>query len=247
MSLQLVPSLSLKTMSQSESTSERVTTPEDRHEGPTALGSRENFWGQEQNGTQQHTGHSELAGTEEAEYIARQLVQSFVEPICTTTLDETPNRGFAPHFAYIFDGEPLGKGSDLDAMHKENRAVELSEPCFHIPKQHDTGNRIVENRQHRHRRRYNPETGYINWGETTSTGIPHFQYEVYDQCVNNYLSNRLRNALDSDGDGLTITKIEEYQEHADCLWHDPSMDSLGSLIKFVEHVREKEDIDGVSN
>lgn len=230
-------------MSQSEHSSRRVSVPEERHEEPTPLGSRENFWGEAPDDDSPDHGHDEITGTDESEYIARQLVQSFVDPICTTTLDETPNRGFAPHFAYVFDDEPLGKESDLDAMHTSNEVVELSEPCFHIPKQHDTGNRIIENRQHRHRRRYNPETGYINWGETTSTGIPNFTYDIFEQCVHNYLAARLQNVRNSDGDGLTITKVDEYVDHSDRLWHDPSMDSLGALKHFVEYVRDKEDLD----
>lgn len=231
-------------MSQSQSISERVSVPEDRHEGRTALGSRDNFWGEEQTDDESGVGHDEPTGTEEAEYIARQHAQAFIDPICTTTIDATPNRGFEPHFAWLFD-EPVGYGSDLEAMHHENEVVELTEPSLHIPKQHDTGNRIIENRQHRHRRRYNPETGYINWGETTSTGIPHFGYDIFEKCVHNYLSDRMRNAADSDGDGLTITNRDDYLEHANRLWHDPGMDSLGSLKNFVEYVREKEDRDGV--
>ncbi|AUG49584.1 hypothetical protein BVU17_18610 (plasmid) [Haloarcula taiwanensis] len=221
-------------------------TSSDRSSGQVddrpALGSRKNFWGEDVDGLDDEDGgHSEEAGTDEAEHLARRYVLEFVQPICTATLRDTPNRGFAPHFALIFDEEPLGKGSNLDAMHRSNKIVELTDPCFHLPKQQESGGRTIENRQHRLRRRYNEETGYINYGEPTGTGIASFSEEIYEQCIHNYLWDRYRSSQDGDGDGLSVTNIEGYVEHADRLWHDPSQDSLGSLIQFIKHVREKED------
>lgn len=49
--------------------------------------------------------------------------------------------------------------------------TELSEPQLHLPKLFEGDSRSIEYGQHRHRRRVNPDTGYINWGETTSTEL----------------------------------------------------------------------------
>lgn len=50
----------------------------------TALGSRENFWGQSDDGPR-IGGHTECRGTDPAEYIAHQLALRFVDPVCGKT------------------------------------------------------------------------------------------------------------------------------------------------------------------
>ncbi|MFC7134322.1 MULTISPECIES: hypothetical protein [Salinibaculum] len=107
---------------------------------------------------------------------------------------------------------------------------ELSDPEFYLPKQHETPHGYVEYRQHRHRRRWNPETGYINWGESTSTGLPEVDYETYRTAAANYLSER----------GIRLTHIEEYEQLLDRFWHDPQYNSHDALAQFIRVVRERE-------
>lgn len=109
---------------------------------------------------------------------------------------------------------------------------ELSDPIFYLPKQIEIADgQYLEYRQHQHRRRFNPETGFINWGETTTTAVPEFDYDVYCRAVHTYLASR----------ECRLTGVEDYLEFADQVWSDPSMGSKDALAKFVEYVREEED------
>jgi hypothetical protein len=109
---------------------------------------------------------------------------------------------------------------------------ELSEPKLYLPKQEDIGcGNTREFRQHRQRRRYEPESGRINWGETTSTDVPEFDYDVFQTAVHTYLASR----------ECRLTDVDEYLEHAETVWHDPTMGSKDSLAQFVRYVREQED------
>lgn len=107
----------------------------------------------------------------------------------------------------------------------------LSPPTLHLPKQHAIGDgQTLEYRQHRHRRRFEPESGRINWGETTSTDVPEVGYDIYQRCVHTYLAER----------DCRLTDIDEYLEYAERVWHDPSMGSRDALEQFVRKVRELE-------
>ncbi|QIO25417.1 hypothetical protein [Haloarcula sp. JP-L23] len=202
-----------------------------------ALGARENWWGDlGDDGDESDEDHDEVTGTSPAEHIAFQQLLKFTRPLCWATLNETPNRGLRPHFAWL-DGEPLGVNSDLGALHTEQKQVELTDPSIYVPKSHETSGNPINYRQERHQRRYNPETGYINWGETTTTALPEIDEDTYYQAVGMYLMERYSR---SDGGGLTLTKIDEYVEYAKQIWHDPTQNSHGSLTKLVEYVRDEE-------
>lgn len=160
-----------------------------------ALGSRENFWGDDDTDTEQQGGHREVTGTDAAEYVAHQLVLDIVAPVCRET------------------------------------GRELSEPCFYLPKQIEIADgQYLEYRSHRHRRRYEPESGRINWGESTGTDIPEFGYDTYRLAVHTYLAER----------DYRLTAVDEYLERAECFWHDPQFGSKASLEQFVRYVREQE-------
>lgn len=173
--------------------------------GAPALGARDNWWGEEPDQMDVEGGHSEVTGTEASDYIVHQLLLDLVDPICGVTYEET------------------------------GREVELTEPCFYLPKQKEISPGVyLEFRQCRHRRRVNEEEGLINWGETTSTEVPQVSEDTYRAAVHLFLAKRLARK------GLTLTNIEDYHEQADRFWHDQQLDSHGSLKKFVEHVREEE-------
>lgn len=204
-----------------------------------ALGSRENFWGDDCNEPPEPGGHSEVSGTDAPEQKARLLALRFEEPICTRTLNEPAWNGgrLAELVAWLCDGEYID-GRD-DQLHREQCVQSLTEPELPMPRQVEVGGRIIEYGSHRCRRRYNPETGYINWGETTGTGIPEFDHDTYRLCVDTYLAERF------EGQKLRVTELEDYIEYAERVWSDPSMGSKDSLAQFIRHVRDAEDDTGV--
>jgi hypothetical protein len=109
---------------------------------------------------------------------------------------------------------------------------ELTEPTFYLPKQRERKTvGYDEYRQHRHRRRINPETGYINWGESTSTGLPEVGYETYRKAAGLYLADR----------EISLTHLDEYRQYRDRVWHDPQYNSNGALEQFIRYVRDRED------
>lgn len=161
---------------------------------------RDNYWGGDRE-VEPDGGHAEVDGTDAAEYIAFQELLSFVQPICGRTLEKTGEK------------------------------VELSEPTMYLPKEKETSTgRIIEYRQFRHRRRVNPDAGYINWGESTSTDIPEVTWEVYWQAVHNYLATH----------GVNITNVEDYLQRAKRFWHDQQLNSHEAMTQVVKHVRETE-------
>lgn len=169
-------------------------------ENSQALGDRSNWWGDE-DGTDQGdepAGHAETQGTDPAEYLAFQYLSELADPICGRTLA------------------------------KSGREQPLSEPCMYLPKQRETEHGYQEYRQHRHRRRVNEETGWINWGESTSTDVPEVDEETYLQAVNNYLAES----------GVSVTNVEDWLTLANRLWSDPTMNSKESLIQFITHKRQ---------
>jgi len=109
----------------------------------------------------------------------------------------------------------------------------LSEPRLYVPKQVSVGQgATIQYRQHRHRRRVEPKSGRINWGETTSTDIPPFAYDIYRLCVHTYLAER---------DGLRLTEVDDYLKYAERVWRDEQYGSKDALEQFIRHVREEEE------
>jgi hypothetical protein len=161
-----------------------------------ALGSRENFWGDDPDpDPDAGGGHREVAGTGAASYVAHQLALRVVDPVCRET------------------------GRELD------------EPSFYLPKQVKLADgQYLEYRSHRLRRRVEPESGRINFGESTGTDVPEFGYETYRLAVHTYLAER----------DVRLTEVDEYLERAECFWHDPQYNSVGALRQLVAYVREHE-------
>ncbi|QLD84804.1 hypothetical protein HWV23_03435 [Natronomonas halophila] len=153
------------------------------------LGNRDNWWGDDTTPDRQR-GHVEVAGTDAAEHKARQLALRFCQPLCRTQLEEPAWNGGRPAelLAWLVDDDCIdGRG---DVLHREQKPVELTAPKLPLPKERELGGQTIEYGAHRVRRRYNPETGYINFGETTGTTIPEFGYEIYKLCVHTYLGER---------------------------------------------------------
>lgn len=226
--------------------------PRTRSESDTASPyNHGNWWGAQQDDDEdaKDGGHAELDGADPAEYIAFQELRKLVDPICKTQLEEDPWNGgrtaelFAWVRADVQDPSEVGPieaaidTSELvdgraEMLHHERKAVRLTEPLFYCPKQTTKANgTMVEYRQHRHRRRYNPETGYVNWGETTATGLPQVDEETFMQAVHNYLAGREHR----------YTMTDEYLQRARRLFRDQNHDSHSALETFIRQVRDAED------
>lgn len=217
---------------QSHSRSQRDTSAAaEAHETAGAQYAAENWWSSEESEFEDVSGgHSEVSGTDAPEQRARQLALRFEDPICTRTLNEPPWNGgrTAELFAWLVDGERIdGRG---DQLHHEKTVQTLTDPTIWMARQREVGTRLIEHGAHRCRRRFNPETGYVNWGETTGTGIPEFDHNTFRTCVDTYLLER----------GVSLSRIDDYLEHAERLWSDPSLGSKDSLAAFIRHVRDKD-------
>lgn len=193
---------------------------------------RDNWWGDDAD-PDATTGHVELEGSDAAEHIAFQEVLALTAPICARQASQPPNAGgrLAECCAWLFDGEAHdGRG---DQLHHEQREQRLSEPALYLPKTNRDGE---EYGVHRHRRRFNPETGYVNWGETTATDIPEFGHDTFLLAFANYLAKRHGRSTG----GLTVGNTGDYLETAERHWHDQTQNSLESLASAIQFVRDKE-------
>ena len=181
--------------------SDTANATSDSHSHP-ALGARENFWGDDDEND---------AGDDDA-----------LETGHGPSISGTDPAAYVAHQLALRVVQPIcGETGRL-----------LSEPTLYLPKQADfEDSRTVEYCQHRHRRRYEPESGRINWGETTSTEIPEFDYDTYRLCVHTYLAER----------GCRLTAVDDYLEYAECVWRDPQFGSKDALEQFIRHVRDREE------
>ena len=109
-------------------------------------------------------------GTSKDEWIVATLQRGLTEMLCPYALNETPNRGVEPLFAYLFDDETIEH--DPDSLHRERGEVELPDPSEYPPQarhgapETDTAARKPSTS----RWRFNPEHGYLVFG-----GIPRDQ------------------------------------------------------------------------
>lgn len=159
---------------------------------------RDNYFGKTEEDERRQTGHVETEGTDAAMYLAYDHLSNFAELVCGRTLESS------------------------------GREQPLSEPLMHLPKQHETDHGYIEYRQHRHRRRVNPETGWINWGESTSTAVPEVDKDVFMLAVSSYLREN----------GVQPGTTERWTAYARRQYHDPQLSSQEALAKLVARKRE---------
>lgn len=145
----------------------------------------------------------------------------------TTDTRATPTTDRSVAASTIMHQEVLALADPICARSKreDGEDVTLSDPTFYLPKQRDHGDRVEEYRQHNQPRRINQETGYIAGGETTSVGLPELDEDAYRQAVRNVLA-RL---------GFLEAHREDWLQHADRLYHDPTCNSTRALRLFVQH------------
>lgn len=140
-------------------------------ESPT-LGCRENFWGQvsstgdtEESTAESHsdTGKMDSVGTTKAEYLAHSILKESGTILCPTALKDPANREYPAMFEWLFQDACL-LDHDPEAIHKEQQAIEITDPELYIPREFPDGFAPMESGQYRHRRRYNTEHGYVSFG-----------------------------------------------------------------------------------
>lgn len=153
------------------------------------------------------------------EIVAHRLLIGSATLLCATTLRDTPYRSaLEVGCAWLFDGDCLER--DALAMHKENRPVELSEPCLRPPTE--------TVRDQRHRKRVNDETGYISGGETTGVVIADRSLSEFIAVVNLWLESRR---------DLRDQEKNEARQLAYRLKKSGELRDVDVLAKVVESVR----------
>jgi hypothetical protein len=182
-------------------------------------------------------GHWRPDPNDPAEIVAHQVLRETGTMVCATTLYDPPWRGgrMAELFAWLFEDELIDGGEG--AMHRENRPVELTDPDIKLPKR--TPGTRPDAGCERHRRRYNPETGYINGGETTASVIQRRPCEEFMEVVDEYLGIQ----------PLFGDEVEDLREYARRLkgqQHHNGMDDEEILSRVIRKCREYRDQPGGS-
>jgi len=176
--------------------------------------------------------HHHFKPDDKNEQIAHSLLRESATMLCYRTLFLPAWNGgrLAELCAWLFEGRCIdGRG---EAMHKEKREVELTDPELHIPKNASDEFGTHEYGQYRHRRRVNPETGYISAGESTSVHIQDRPEEQFLTLVREWLHAR-------DGE-LWDWQREQTIQYARRLKRGGDEGDVDVLTKVVKKVREKD-------
>lgn len=109
-------------------------------------------------------------GTSKDEWIVATLQRGLTEMLCPYALNESPNRGVEPLFAYLFEEETVEH--DPRSLHHDCEEVELPGPSVYPPQaRHGASETDTAARKPSTSRwRVNPEHGYLVFG-----GIPRDQ------------------------------------------------------------------------
>jgi len=156
-------------MSRPASDTQRAAALSDDQE----LGSRDDWWGETDTESEtddsNHHNSNRPDPNNPAEIIAQSILRETATMICATTLRDKPGiegGQTAQLFAFL-DGEEF----DPLALHTENKAVELTDPAIRLGNHAPESSLVGEFGCERHRKRYNPESGYITGNETTGVLI----------------------------------------------------------------------------
>lgn len=198
---------------------------------------RDNYWGGSDIAEPDRQGHDEVDGTDPADYLAYHHLSAFAPLVCGRTLRETgqelplsePCMHLPKTFEQSLDGtEPPEECPECggDLRHIAPLLLECVERECGERIEDDRPVRFVEYRQHRHRRRVNPETGWINWGESTSTAVPGVEEDVYMLAVRSYLL-----------DNGVQRHVDDWLAYANRLFHDPNLSSKQALATLIRNKR----------
>lgn len=160
---------------------------------------------------------------EVASYKAHQILREVCDKHSKTAKHAPPDRGlgeWGAAFAFVFSGETIDH--DPDAMHTERCNIELTEPIVHVPLETDRGTHTVDYRQHRHRKRIDPEHGYIGGVAFDELPIGEFLDVVEDVLSNAKAEHFFRDE-----------KIEGWIAEAKEMKQDPAMSDQDVLTELI--------------
>lgn len=198
-----------------------------------ALGSRDNWWGDSDTATTDTPDEIERVDPNNpAEIVAHKILRETGTMICAATLRDEPGiegGETAALFAFL-DGETW----DKYAMHTENKAVELSAPAVRLGIHDPDSSLVGEWGTERHRKRINPETGYLSGGETTGVLI---QDRPTDELVS-VVEDWVRGVAARDGNGLTEDDVDEAVAYTERLKENTNHNGMRD-VDIVEKVVAK--------
>jgi len=205
-----------------------------------SLGDRSDWWGEsddtdtDTNAVDNETDHERVDPNDPAEIIAHSILRETATMICAATLKDDPGiegGRTAKLFAFL-DGETWND----DALHTERKAVELTNPAIRLG-EHDPDSSLVgEWGCERHRKRFNPETGYISGNETTGVLI---QDRPRDELLD-VIEDWLRGVAARDDNGIREGDVDEGLVYAERLKenaHHNGFRDVDIMAKVVSKVR----------
>lgn len=170
------------------------------------------------------------AGTDPAEKISFDILRDYAgaSEICGRTLVEDPWNGGRVRelFAWLDpDGDPEGWPVDGrgDQLHRKNRSVELTDPELMPP--------WITAARCRNLRRYQPDTGYINWSETT--------WVLLEDVDKDQFMTGVREWLEHHHPGLGEGEQRQALNLASTRKSDPDLDDVDALTFVVRKVRQQ--------
>ena len=202
--------------------------------GRRELVDRNNWWGESDDDTlDENTDHDRVDPNDPAEIIAHKILRETATVVCATTLLDSPKppTRTAELFAFL-DGETW----DKYALHTENESIELTDPTIRLGQHAPDSTLVGEYGCERHRKRYNPETGYITGGETTGVLI---QDRPRDELLS-VIENWLRGVAARGDNGIREGDVDEGLVYAERLKenaHHNGFRDVDIMAKVVSKVR----------
>lgn len=145
---------------------------------------RDNFWGKADDGEESES-HIDHGAQSYSEHIAHRLLKENAPKYCGTTLNEPAWNGgrLAEQMSWLLEGEHIdGHG---DALHHENKAVELSDSEYYPPVDTPEG-WAADGTSPYHAARVNEETGYLNFGRSTYIQLGSVEWPALKEAIHTY-------------------------------------------------------------
>jgi hypothetical protein len=199
-----------------------------------SLGDRSDWWGGSDDTDDSEVDHERVDPNDPAEIIAHSILRETATMICAATLKDEPGiegGHIAKLFAFL-DGETWND----DALHTENKAVELTDPSIRLGNHAPNSSLVGEFGCERHRKRYNPEVGYITGGETTGVLI---QDRPIDELVD-VVEQWARGVATRDKNGVSESDVDDAVAYARRLKensHHNGFRDADIMAKVVERVQ----------
>lgn len=207
---------------------------------------RDNYFGESDDQTdgEPTTGHRTVYESQTqrvARHYAHHYLTDHAPAYCGATLNDPP---YAPSISQdldahdvsalmglLFDGPGIEGKRDRLALHKENRPIELTDPVCYPPRNSPEGVEGIDGQTRQHASRYNPETGYLNWKETTWVELGRVPWEQLREALSVYASEM----------ELTAEKREYLLNTAKRAKHDPhdTASDLDIFTRAVASMHEK--------